>query len=432
MNEYLHPIEGASIDELMALQLSRLKETITHAYTNSTFWKNKFDNHGVSPADITQISDLAKFPFLVKEELRQNYPFGTFCVPQEQITRIHASSGTTGLPTVVGYTTSDIEDWADCIARSIFSAGGRPGDIIQVSYGYGLFTGGLGAHYGATKLGCTVVPLSTGRTETQVKLLKDFGSKIIMVTPSYLMTIADAMKKLKVDKDELKLKIGILGAEPWTLSLRNKIEEQLNISALDIYGLSEVMGPGVGQETIENKGKTTLWEDYFYPEIIDDEGNVLPAGEKGELVFTSLTKKAMPVIRYRTRDLTTLYPPTEGRSMRSMDRITGRNDDLMIIKGVNVFPSTVEEQIIAVKGLSPNYQIELTKIAHNDHITVHVESINDSYDKINLANELIGKIRNNIGIGCEVKVDVKKIPQSEGKAKRVIDNRNIDNRNNGG
>ncbi|MDI9347853.1 MAG: phenylacetate--CoA ligase [Methylacidiphilales bacterium] len=421
---FLDKIESASEKELQALQLERLKGTIHHAYHNNPFWKKHFDQHKVGPDTIKSLSDLAKFPFLVKEDLRKQYPFGMFCVPQKEISRIHASSGTTGSPTVVGYTKHDIDDWANVVARSIFTAGGRPGDIVQVSYGYGLFTGGLGAHYGAERLGCVVVPHSVGQTERQIKLLKDFQSKIIMVTPSYLLTIADAMDSCGVRKEELGLRIGILGAEPWTFAMREEIERRIGIDALDIYGLSEVIGPGVGQESSLHKGTTILWEDYFYPEIIDPDGNVLPMGESGELVFTSLRKQAMPIIRYRTRDITKLNPPSHGRCMRSMDRIVGRNDDMMIIRGVNVFPSQLEEQIITCNGLRANYQIQLYKKDRLDMLLLQVESEHAGVDINTIKNELVKKIKTFVGIQVEVSIVPKdSLPKSEGKAKRVTDKR---------
>ena len=420
MKTYLHPIEQAGEKELQALQLDRLKETLNHAYSSNAFWKNKFDAHGVAPSDLQTLADLSKFPFMVKDEIRQHYPFGLYCVPMDRITRVHASSGTTGSPTVVGYTRRDLDDWADVVARSIFAGGGRPGDIVQVSYGYGLFTGGLGAHYGAERLGCVVVPLSGGQTERQVKLLKDFGASVIMVTPSYLLTIADAMDRLGVTPDQLKLKTGILGAEPWTLAMRQEIEQRLNINALDIYGLSEVIGPGVGQELQENKGKTVLWEDYFYPEIIDPDGNVLPPGEEGELVFTSLRKQAMPVIRYRTRDLTRLYPPEGGRAMRSMDRILGRNDDMMIVKGVNVYPTQIEELIMTTEALSPHYLLELCKETAGNTLTVKVEASDQGSDTETVKQTLRDKIKTYVGINCAIEiVPPNSLPRSEGKAKRI-------------
>ncbi|MEX1148082.1 MAG: phenylacetate--CoA ligase PaaK, partial [Sphingomonadales bacterium] len=348
-------IETASRDEIAKLQLERLKWSVAHAYANVPHYKKKFDDAGVRPEDIQSLDDLSRFPFTSKEDLRQNYPFGMFAVPMEKVVRVHASSGTTGKPTVVGYTRKDIEIWANVAARSIYAAGGRPSDIIHVGYGYGLFTGGLGAHYGAEYLGATVIPMSGGQTEKQVQLIQDFKPDIIMCTPSYMLHIADEFRKQGLNPRECSLRVGIFGAEPWTDSMRTEIEETFNIDAVDIYGLSEVMGPGVANECIETKDGPHIWEDHFYPEIINPEtGKVLPDGELGELVFTSLTKEAMPVIRYRTRDLTRLLPGT-ARSMRRMDKIVGRSDDMMIIRGVNVFPTQIEELILKDARLAPHY-----------------------------------------------------------------------------
>jgi phenylacetate-CoA ligase len=364
----LEPIEHASQGELQALQFDRLRWSLAHAYDNVPHYRTKFDAARVRPADLKSLADLAKFPFTTKLDLRDNYPFGMFAVPQEQIVRIHASSGTTGKPTVVGYTTKDIDTWANVMARSIRAAGGRRGDIVHVAYGYGLFTGGLGAHYGAEKLGCTVIPVSGGMTERQVQLIVDFKPKIIMVTPSYMLAIAEEMRRQGVDPKSCSLKIGIFGAEPWTAAMRTAIETKTSLDAIDIYGLSEIIGPGVAQECIETKDGLTIWEDHFYPEIIDPEsGEVLPEGEKGELVFTSLTKEALPMIRYRTRDLTRLLPPSvakHARSMRRMEKITGRSDDMLIIRGVNLFPTQIEELILKQPELEPHYTLEVTRPAH--------------------------------------------------------------------
>jgi len=422
----LDTIENASHDELQALQLSRLKETLKHVQENSPVYQKKFSEHGVSPDDLTSLSDLAKFPFTVKSDLRDNYPFGMFCVPQKDVVRVHASSGTTGKPTVVGYTQSDIDDWAQVVARSIYAAGGRPEDKVQVAYGYGLFTGGLGAHYGAERLGCTVIPMSGGQTEKQVQLLQDFQSDIIMVTPSYMLNIADEIERQGIDPKSLKLRCGIFGAEPWTDSMRQELEQRLGIDAVDIYGLSEVMGPGVAQECVETKDGPTIWEDFFYPEIIDPaSGEVLPDGEEGELVFTTLTKKAMPVIRYRTRDLTRLLPGS-ARTMRRMDKITGRSDDMLIIRGVNVFPTQVEEQLLSIEALSPHYQIQVDRDGNMDNVLVRVEAKTSAADAAAITAELTHKIKTFIGIS--VAIDVEEpggLPRSQGKAIRVIDNREL-------
>ena len=369
----LDPIERASRDELAALQLERLRWSLRHAYDNVAHYRRAFVQAGVHPDDLGQLEDLARFPFTVKSDLRDNYPFGMFAVPRERVARIHASSGTTGKPTVVGYTRNDVDTWATVMARSIRAAGGRAGDIVHVAYGYGLFTGGLGAHYGAEKLGCTVIPMSGGQTEKQVQLIQDFRPDIIMVTPSYMLAIAEEMQRQGMDPRSSSLSIGIFGAEPWTPTMRSAIETVMDIDAIDIYGLSEVIGPGVAQECIETKDGLTLWEDHFYPEIVDpDTGEVLPEGERGELVFTSLTKEAMPIIRYRTRDLTRLLPGT-ARTMRRMEKVTGRSDDMMIIRGVNVFPTQIEELILRDAMLAPHYQVEITRPRTLDELTVLVE-----------------------------------------------------------
>ncbi|HEY6595377.1 MAG TPA: phenylacetate--CoA ligase PaaK, partial [Asanoa sp.] len=371
--DQLEPIERASVDELRALQLDRLRWSLRHAYDGVPHYRAAFDAAGAHPDDLKELADLAQFPTTAKADLRGNYPFGMFAVPRERVVRIHASSGTTGKPTVVGYTRDDIATWARLMARSIRASGGRPGDVVHVAYGYGLFTGGLGAHYGAEELGCTVVPVSGGMTERQVTLIQDFRPRVIMVTPSYLLAIVDEMRRQGVDPRSTSLEVGILGAEPWTEDMRREIEEQLGIDAVDVYGLSEVMGPGVANECVATKDGPHIWEDHFYPEIIDPvTGDVLPDGEFGELVFTSLTKQAMPVVRYRTRDLTRLLPGT-ARPMRRMEKITGRTDDMMIVRGVNVFPTQIEEVILRVPALSPHVQCVLDRAGRLDTLTVRVE-----------------------------------------------------------
>ena len=425
----LEPIEKASRDELVALQTERLKWSLKHAYENVPHYRRKFDDAGVHPDDLKTLADLAKFPFTTKQDLRENYPFGMFAVPREEVVRVHASSGTTGKPTVVGYTQNDIDMWATLMARSIRAAGGRKGDIVHVAYGYGLFTGGLGAHYGAEKLGATVIPMSGGQTEKQVQLIMDFQPDIIMVTPSYILNIADEFKRQGIDPRETKLRLGIFGAEPWTDQMRKEIEATFGIDAIDIYGLSEVIGPGVANECIETKDGPTIWEDHFYPEIIDPvTGEVLPDGEHGELVFTSLSKEALPVIRYRTRDLTRLLPPS-ARSMRRMGKITGRSDDMLIIRGVNVFPSQIEELILKREKLSPHYVIEVYRDGHLDALTVNVEMKAEfqyatAAEKDFAAKDLQHHIKSYIGISVQVRVvEIGGIERSIGKAKRVIDKR---------
>jgi phenylacetate-CoA ligase len=422
----LEPIERASRDELAALQLERMRWSLRHAYANVPHYRKAFDAKGVTPDDLRTLADLAKFPFTVKTDLRDNYPFGMFAVPRERVSRIHASSGTTGKPTVVGYTAKDIDTWATVMARSIRAAGGRAGDIVHVAYGYGLFTGGLGAHYGAEKLGCTVIPMSGGQTEKQVQLIADFKPDIIMVTPSYMLAIAEEMERQGLDPKACSLSIGIFGAEPWTPAMRAAIEARMSIDAIDIYGLSEVIGPGVAQECIETKDGLTVWEDHFYPEVIDPvTGEVLPDGEQGELVFTSLTKEAMPVIRYRTRDLTRLLPPT-ARAMRRIEKITGRSDDMMIIRGVNVFPTQVEELILRHPELVPHYQIEITRPKHLDEMTVLVERAPDAgnADGERAGASLAHLVKSLIGVSADVKVVAPGgIERSLGKAKRVVDKR---------
>ena len=424
----LEPIERASRDELQALQLDRLKWSLKHAYDNVPHYRRAFDEAGVHPDDLKTLSDLAKFPFTDKKTLRDNYPFGLFAVPRERVVRVHASSGTTGKPTVVGYTQRDIDTWANVVARSIRAAGGRPGDMVHIAYGYGLFTGGLGAHYGAERLGCTVVPMSGGQTEKQVQLIQDFKPSIIMVTPSYMLNIVEEFRRQGLDPAASSLKVGIFGAEPWTDAMRREIEERAGIDAVDIYGLSEVMGPGVASECIESKDGPVIWEDHFYPEIIDpDTGEVLPDGEEGELVFTSLTKEALPIIRYRTRDLTRLLPPT-ARSMRRMGRISGRSDDMLIIRGVNVFPSQVEEQILQMPALAPHYQLVVTRDGHLDALAVLCElregEVAPDTSAV-LARELQHRIKTHIGVTTSVQLlpaqGIERSPT--GKARRVVDQR---------
>ena len=422
----LAAVRELSRDKLEAIQLQRLRATLEHVYANSPVYRQKFDDKGVHPSDLKSLSDLRLFPFTSKQDLREHYPFGLFSAPMDQVVRVHASSGTTGKPTVVGYTRDDIDNWATCVARSIEAAGGRPGDRVQVAYGYGLFTGGLGAHYGAEKLGCTVIPMSGGQTEKQVQLLRDFETDIIMVTPSYMLNIADEIERQGLSPNDLKLRLGIFGAEPWTDAMRGAIEARCGIDATDIYGLSEVMGPGVAQEFVDSKDGPTIWEDHFYPEIIDPEtGEVLPDDAEGELVFTSLTKQAFPVIRYRTRDLTRLLPGSQC-VMRRIAKITGRSDDMLIVRGVNVFPSQIEEQLLTLEALSPHYQIELFKQGNMDSVIIHVEPAEGAnVDSIDPAGkELANRVKSYIGISASIKVHaVGGIPRSEGKAKRVIDHR---------
>ena len=422
----LEPIEKASIDELRSLQLKRLQQTLQHAYVNSPVYRAKFDAAGVHPSDCKTLADIAKFPFTTKADLRDSYPFGMFSVPREQCARIHASSGTTGKPTVVGYTLKDIDTWSTVVARSIRAGGAKPGDMVHVSYGYGLFTGGMGAHYGAEKLGLTVVPFGGGQTERQVQLIQDFKSNIIMVTPSYMLAIADEFERQGIDPKTSSLRIGIFGAEPWTNDMRVAIEKRMAIDAVDIYGLSEVMGPGVASECIETKDGPTIWEDHFYPEIIHPEtGEPVADGEMGELVFTSLTKEALPIIRYRTRDLTRLLPGT-ARSMRRMEKITGRSDDMMIIRGVNVFPSQIEELILKRAELAPHYQCVLTREGPMDDLKVLIETkpgvSPESIEARAAAKQLQHEIK--VFIGSSVAIELKPeggVERSQGKAKRVVD-----------
>ncbi len=423
----LDAIETASRDELQALQLERLRWSLHHAYDNVQHYRAAFDAKGVHPDDLKSLADLSKFPFTSKEDLRQNYPFGMFAVPREQVARVHASSGTTGKPTVVGYTKRDIDTWAGLVARSIHAAGGRAGDIVHVAYGYGLFTGGLGAHYGAERLGCTVIPMSGGQTEKQVQLIRDFAPDIIMVTPSYMLNIIEEFERQGLDPAASSLKIGIFGAEPWTDAMRAEIEARAGLDAVDIYGLSEVMGPGVANECIESKDGPVIWEDHFYPEIIDPvTGEVLPDGELGELVFTSLSKEAMPVVRYRTRDLTCLLPPTS-RAMRRMGKITGRSDDMMIIRGVNVFPSQIEELLLQQGALAPHYQLVLTRQMHLDQLEVLVESREEVRhgDGVRAGAALEQMIKSYIGISCKVNVlPPRGVERTQvGKARRIVDKR---------
>ena len=416
------PIETASVDELRSLQLARLRDTLAFAYANVAHYRQAFDRAGAAPDDLRDLADLARFPFLTKADLRDNYPFGMFAVPREEVARVHASSGTTGKPTVVGYTTGDIDVWARLMARSIYAAGGRPGDVAHVAYGYGLFTGGLGAHYGAERLGCTVVPVSGGLTERQVTLIADFEPRIILVTPSYCLNLVDEMQRRGMDPASCSLEVGIFGAEPWTEELRSEIEARLGMDATDIYGLSEVMGPGVAQECVETKDGPTLWEDHFYPEIIDPgTGEVLPEGSFGELVLTALTKRGQPVIRYRTRDLTRLLPGT-ARTMRRIERVTGRSDDMLIVRGVNVFPSQIEAEVLKVDGLTPHFQIHVDRSDNLASLTVRVEQDPAArHPAEDLAAALAHHIKGTIGLSAEVVVtEPGAVPRSAGKAQRVV------------
>lgn len=422
----LDPIETASIDELRALQLQRLQWSVRHAYENVPHYRAAFDAAGVHPDQLKDLADLSMFPFTTKADLRENYPFGMFAVPREQVVRVHASSGTTGRATVVGYTRDDLDVWANVVARSIYAAGGRPGHILHNAYGYGLFTGGLGAHGGAERLGCTVIPVSGGMTERQVTLIRDFRPDIIMVTPSYMLALVDEMERQGIDPASTSLKYGIFGAEPWTKAMRQEMEARLGIDATDIYGLSEVIGPGVAQECVETKDGLHIWEDHFYPEVVDPvTGEVLPDGSEGELVFTSLTKQAMPVIRYRTRDLTRLLPGT-ARTMRRMEKVTGRTDDMIILRGVNLFPTQIEELILRTPALSPHFQLHLTKPERMDVLTVLVERRLDATpDEARIAGAELTKLIKNI-IGISVRIEVSEpegIERSMGKMRRVIDSR---------
>ena len=422
----LEPIEKASIDELRALQLKRLQATLHHAYNNSSAYRVKFDAAGVHPSDCKSLADLAKFPFTSKADLRDNYPFGMLSVPRQQCVRIHASSGTTGKPTVVAYTQNDIDTWAQMVARSIRAAGARKGDMVHVSYGYGLFTGGLGAHYGAERLGLTVVPFGGGQTERQVQLIQDFKPDIIMVTPSYMLAIADEFERQGLSAAECSLRLGIFGAEPWTNDMRRAIEKRCGIDAVDIYGLSEVMGPGVASECVETKDGPTIWEDHFYPEIIHPEtGQPVADGEMGELVFTSLSKEALPIIRYRTRDLTRLLPGT-ARTMRRMEKITGRSDDMMIVRGVNVFPSQIEEFILKRPELAPHYQCVLTREGPMDNLKVVIETRPGTDPQSDAAQAAARQLQHDVKtfVGTTIAVELKAeggVERSQGKAKRVVD-----------
>ena len=423
----LTAIETASTDEIASVQLERMQRTFKHAYANSEFYKAQFKAHDVHPDDLKTLSDLAKFPYTTKQDLRDNYPFNMFAVDQKSLRRIHASSGTTGKPTVVGYTQNDLDVWAEVVSRSITAAGGRPGDMIHNAYGYGLFTGGLGIHDGAERMGCIVVPVSGGMTERQVTLITDFKPRLITVTPSYMLSVLDEFNARGIDPRDTSLAVGIFGAEPWTNAMRLEIEQAFDMHAVDIYGLSEVIGPGVSMECVETKDGLHIWEDHFYPEIINpDTGEVLPDGEQGELVYTSLTKEAMPIIRYRTRDLTRLLPGT-ARSMRRMEKVTGRSDDMIILRGVNVFPTQIEEQLFKCIDLSPHFQIELTRDDRLDVMTIHVEaataSTTDTQRKA-AANELASHIKNVVGVSSKVNVsEPGSVERSLGKARRLIDNR---------
>ena len=426
-NAMLDPIEVASVDEIRSLQLDRMKWSLRHAYDNVPMYKQRFDEAGVHPDDLHTLEDLAKFPFTYKEDLRANYPFGLFAVPRDEIVRIHASSGTTGKPTVVGYTRNDIDMWANMVARSMRASGTKSGDIVHIAYGYGLFTGGLGAHYGAERLGCSVVPVSGGMTERQVTLLEDFKPTTIMVTPSYMLNILEGYQKAGIDPKDCSLEVGIFGAEPWTNSMREEVESAFDMHAVDIYGLSEILGPGVANECVETKDGLHIWEDHFYPEIIDPEtGDVLPDGELGELVFTTITKEGLPMIRYRTRDLSRLLPGT-ARSMRRMEKITGRSDDMIILRGVNVFPTQVEEQVLAIPDLAPYFQIELTRNGRMDAMTVFAEAASGaaSEEARDKSAKILGKkIKDIIGVSAKVNVEIPgSVERSQGKARRVIDNR---------
>ncbi|WP_199745697.1 phenylacetate--CoA ligase PaaK [Amycolatopsis sp. WAC 04182] len=417
--------ENLTIDELQALQLKRLRWTLRHAYDNVPFYKRKFDEAGVHPDDCKALEDLAKFPFTTKQDLRDNYPFGMFAVPEAQVSRIHASSGTTGKPTVVGYTSEDIDTWATVMARSIRAAGGRPGDKVHVAYGYGLFTGGLGAHYGAEKLGCTVIPASGGMTARQVQIITDFKPEIIMVTPSYMLTLLDEFERQGIDPQSSSLKVGIFGAEPWTEQMRTEIEDRVGIDAVDIYGLSEVMGPGVAQECVETKDGLHIWEDHFFPEVIDPFTEK-PTDAEGELLFTSLTKQALPIIRYRTRDLTRLLPGTARPAYRRMEKVTGRSDDMIILRGVNVFPTQIEEVVLVTPALAPHFQLIRSTKGRMDHLTVRVEARPDATteQRAEAAARLIAGVKDGVGVSVGVEVvDPDTLERSLGKMRRVLDER---------
>ncbi|MEU5329341.1 phenylacetate--CoA ligase PaaK [Streptomyces parvus] len=424
MTAMLDAAERLGRGELEALQLERLRTTLRHAYDNVPFYRVAFDRAGLKPEDCRTLADLARFPFTAKTDLRDNYPFGMFAVPEQEVRRIHASSGTTGRPTVVGYTERDLDTWADVVARSIRAAGGRPGHKVHVAYGYGLFTGGLGAHYGAERLGCTVIPASGGMTARQVQLIQDFRPEIIMITPSYMLTLLDEFERQGVDPRSTSLKVGIFGAEPWTEGMRAEIEEQFAIDAVDIYGLSEVMGPGVAQECVETKDGLHIWEDHFYPEVVDPfTGEVLPDGEEGELVFTSLTKEAMPVIRYRTRDLTRLLPGT-ARTFRRMEKVTGRSDDMVILRGVNLFPTQIEEIVLRTPGVAPHFQLRLTRDGRLDALTVLAEARADAAadEREKAARAIAAAVKDGVGVSVNVEVvDPETLERSVGKIRRIVD-----------
>ncbi|MFF0433987.1 phenylacetate--CoA ligase PaaK [Streptomyces sp. NPDC004327] len=424
MSDLLDAGERLSRDELETLQLERLRATLRHAYENVAFYRQSFDKAGVRPEDCHSLADLARFPFTAKTDLREHYPFGMFAVDQSEIRRLHASSGTTGRPTVVGYTQRDLDTWADVVARSIRAAGGRPGHKVHVAYGYGLFTGGLGAHYGAERLGCTVIPASGGMTARQVQLIQDFRPEIIMVTPSYMLTLLDEFERQGVDPRGTSLKVGIFGAEPWTEEMRREIEERFAIDAVDIYGLSEVMGPGVAQECVETKDGLHVWEDHFYPEIVDPvTGEVLPDGEQGELVFTSLTKEAMPVVRYRTRDLTRLLPGT-ARVFRRMEKVTGRSDDMVILRGVNLFPTQIEEIVLRTPAVAPHFQLRLTREGRLDALTVRAEARPEATpeQRAEAARAIAAAVKDGVGVSVAVEVvDPETLERSVGKIKRIVD-----------
>ncbi|MGN2365366.1 phenylacetate--CoA ligase PaaK [Streptomyces luridiscabiei] len=424
MTAMLDAAEQLSRADLEALQLERLRTTLRHAYENVPFYRAAFDGAGLRPEDCRTLADLSRFPFTAKADLRDNYPFGMFAVPERDVRRIHASSGTTGRPTVVGYTERDLDTWADVVARSIRAAGGRPGHKVHVAYGYGLFTGGLGAHYGAERLGCTVIPASGGMTARQVQLIQDFRPEIIMITPSYMLTLLDEFERQGVDPRTTSLKVGIFGAEPWTEAMRREIEDRFAIDAVDIYGLSEVMGPGVAQECVETKDGLHIWEDHFYPEVVDPfTGEVLPDGEEGELVFTSLTKEAMPVIRYRTRDLTRLLPGT-ARNFRRMEKVTGRSDDMVILRGVNLFPTQIEEIVLRTPAVAPHFQLRLTRQGRLDALTVRAEARADATaaDREKAALAMAAAVKDGVGVSVGVEiVDPESLERSVGKIRRIVD-----------
>ncbi|MEU1078980.1 phenylacetate--CoA ligase PaaK [Streptomyces sp. NPDC005908] len=422
--DLLDPAERLDLDGLRALQLERLRGSLRHAYENVPFYRESFDKAGVHPDDCRSLSDLARFPFTTKADLRENYPYGMFAVPRERIRRLHASSGTTGRPTVVGYTENDLSMWADMVARSLRAAGGRPGDIVHVAYGYGLFTGGLGAHYGAERLGCTVIPASGGMTSRQVTLIQDLEPSVIMVTPSYMLTLLDEFERQGVDPRSTSLRVGVFGAEPWTERMRQEIEERFAIDAVDIYGLSEVIGPGVAQECVETKDGLHIWEDHFFPEVVDPlTGEVLPEGEQGELVFTSLTKEAMPIVRYRTRDLTRLLPGT-ARVFRRIEKITGRSDDMVILRGVNLFPTQIEEIVLRTPGAAPHFQLRLTTRGRMDSLTVRAEARPDADAAAReaAARSIVQAVKDGIGVSVEAEiVDPESLERSVGKIRRIVD-----------